>query len=94
MVPTNLGNFRDATLFSARLINQRPSAIKSFFLKPWNICSYVSMSYSPFEFHLLSREGGEGGGFYGIESRADVRKLDVYEGTGEGFTFTGVSEAL
>ena len=50
------------------------------------------MSYSPFEFYLLILEGGEGGGFYGIESRADVRKLDIYEGTVEGFT--RVSEAL
>ena len=48
------------------------------------------MSYSPFEFYLLSWEG-EGGGFYGIESRANIRKLDIYEGTEEGFT--GVSEA-
>ena len=43
-------------------------------------------------FICLAEKGGEGVGFYGIESRANIRKLDIYEGTEEGFT--GVSEVL
>ena len=51
---------------------------------------YVILPIQILSVKLRSR--GEGGGFYGIESRADIRKLDIYEGTEEGFT--GVSEVL
>ena len=51
---------------------------------------YVILHIRILSVKLKSR--GEGGGFYGFESRADIRKFHIYEGTVEGFT--RVSEAL